>query len=375
MKKPKWAASLQTLVWAFNVERGLAVFIRTPLNQGIRFDYGKSQEFDPSEFIQEALLPHLSHYKGDENRSEVNKIAQTILSHPHADHIAGIGRIPVGTDDEQALRSALHTCPHDKNPEPNLPDERLDWQRVGGAGSDDELLDRYKALYKNRNLPLQTIKYEPPPGLATVPNLEYAIYYFRPPKVAVEYPNDDQEYINGCSIVLYYRHGSHTLLIPADINPSILKYILNDDAGTEKRCTRFDRKFAAAHPTWHERTDSQPSLSKLLGDCDLSILFAPHHGLESGFSKDLYDAMHGGKPGLVVISDKRKTSNSGNVDARYASQNGSRGQTVLVDGKKEHRHSISTKNGHHILIAFQGSGGRPQVWLESDPYQLLKHIS
>jgi hypothetical protein len=103
---------------------------------------------------------------------------------------------------------------------------------------------------------------------------------------------------------------------------------------------------------------------------------APHHGLESGFSEDLYAAMRGGKPGLVAVSEKRHLSpQDGAVDSRCQTSDGSVGQKVSIEGKIESHYSITTRNSHHILILFQGTGGSPSIFLEKDPKRLLAYLS
>jgi len=173
-------------------------------------------------------------------------------------------------------------------------------------------------------------------------------------------------------LVIFYRHGYHTILIPGDINPDTLKHLLEEDEGMEKRYTTFDRRQSVLHPKWHEACSDQPSLKALFGLHGLSILVAPHHGLESGFSEDLYKSIKNEKPDLVVISEKRHLSDSdGNVDPFYQTSDGAKGQKVFIDGKEEKGFSVSTRNGHHVLILFQGTGGEPEVYLEKDPKSLL----
>ena len=102
------------------------------------------------------------------------------------------------------------------------------------------------------------------------------------------------------------------------------------------------------------------------------MLVAPHHGLESCYSKELFAAMWGGKPSLNVLSERRKAHDGdGTTDARYQSEVGARGLSVDVNGNRAVRRSVSTKNGHHILITFAGSGV-PRVYLRQNPENLVK---
>ena len=46
-----WHKSQDAFIWIFNVGRGSAAFVRTPLNQGMIFDISCSKEFSTSDFI------------------------------------------------------------------------------------------------------------------------------------------------------------------------------------------------------------------------------------------------------------------------------------------------------------------------------------
>ncbi|NPV51797.1 MAG: hypothetical protein HPY60_11475 [Candidatus Methanofastidiosum sp.] len=361
---PSWSKSQKSHIWIFNVGRGLYIFVRTALNQGMIYDFGSSEDFKPTEFLEKHIIPYLSKYKNC-------NLAQTIISHPHADHITDIKCLMNTSYEKSQFYAFLHTCPHDKTDGSAKP-EAVNFNRIKNPKGSEENINIYKSLYKNRRLPLQTICYD---STISIPNLEYGIYYVRPPVVNEIYPDNDQEYGNGLSIVFFYRHGFHTLLVPGDINPEPLKYLLDEDEGLEKRYTIFDRRQATLHPNWHDTSSDQPSLKSLLSKHGLSILVAPHHGLESGFSEDLYNSLKDGKPGLVVLSEKRHLSDTdGKVKSFYRTSDGAKGQKVFVDGKQEVRYSVSTINGHHILILFQGTGGVPEVYLEKNPETLLKYL-
>ncbi len=362
---PKWSQTLQSHIWIFNVGRGLSIFVRTALNQGIMYDFGCSQDFSPAEFLKKNILPHLEDYKKC-------KIAQAIISHPHADHISEIRCLTSENGKNSLFYSSLHTCPHDKT-EGSAKPEAVDWKRIKNPEGNEENIKLYKEIYAKRTLPLQTICYE---SQRSVPNLEYGIFYIRPPVVSELHPKDDQDYGNGISLVLFYRHGIHTILIPGDITPDALKHLLDEGKGLEKRYTIFDRQQSSKHPHWHDQSGGQPSLKTLLKNHGVSILVAPHHGLESGFSQDLYVSMKNNKPSLVVVCDKRHEKEAdGKIDNRYQSVSGAMGLDVSVEGHVTSQNSVTTRNGHHILLVFQGTGGFPAVFLEKDPARLLSKIN
>lgn len=347
-------SDLKTYIFIFNVERGLSIFIRTGLNLGIIYDCGSSEDFSPTSFIKENLLDGLDKY-------EERNIAQLVLSHPHADHISEVQSFL----DKELLSPALVTCPHDKD---CTPPEALDWALI--TNDDDELIDTYKKLYEKRKLPLQTISYT---RSRSIPNLEYGLYYVKPPVIKENIHSSAQDYSNAVSLVFYLRHGKNSILIPGDITPQTFKYILEQQPCTEQRysCLESDKN----KENWHkETTNDQPSLLSLIKQ-GLSILVAPHHGLESSYSEEFYNICKDNLPKLVVISDKRHTGkNDGNIDKRYQAETGSQGIDVIQNGKTESRYSVSTRNDGHILIIFDGNA-LFKTYSEKDPNDLLKHIN
>lgn len=340
----RWNESRDMFVWIFNVGRGSAAFIRTPLNHGIVADISCSSEFSTTDFILDNLHELLDPYEG-------HKIAQAILTHPHHDHISDCGPL----SENKKLHPALITCPNDKDVK-----DSVKWDRIKNRDGNKSLI-RYKALYESRNLPLQTIKHTS--KYTTTQDLEYGLYYVKP-SVCEGLHKDDNEYGNSLSIVAYFRYGSQSILLPGDITPLAMEKVLTQSEGVEKRFTVFSRSVQNNHPRWTTETCDQPSLKGRLGTYGLSVLVASHHGLESCYSPELYSAIKGGKPELVAISEMHGVANGqGKIDARYQSENGSTGLMVKIGGVNCFRNSVTTKS-NHILIRFTGSG-KPKVYCES----------
>ena len=352
-----WQNSFDTHIWIFSIGRGFAGFVRTGLNHGFIIDMACSDEFKPAEFIKDIFSKKLTKYKDF-------RIAQALLSHPHRDHIQQCDFLESG----KPLHPQLITCPNDRQP-----GEEVDWDRI----SDDregsaELLQTYRDLFKKRSPPLQTIEYDTNRRLGS--ELEYGLYYLRPPICDRLHNDDDNEYGNATSVMLYLRYGQNTILFPGDMTPEGMERILDDGNGVEKRYTIFEPSFVRDHPTWHMETSDQPGLGTLLEESGLSILIAPHHGLESCFSQKLYDTISGGKPQLVVISEKRHTRpQDGTIHAKYQRADGASGLNVWIDGERQKRYSVSTANGHHVLIVFNGTGV-PKVYLEKNTDDLLEIV-
>ncbi len=211
-----WNNSLCTQIWIFSVGRGNAAFVRTGLNQGIIIDVGKNGDFDPAAFIEKEFLPKLTKYPTNNGKA----IAQAILSHPHSDHISQCEMLM----EDKPLNSNLHTCPHDKDYAGGIPsNEKLNWDRIVNPDGSEELVETYRKIYEKRTLPLQTIQYD---SSITIPNLQYGIYYIRPPVCEELHESDDNQYGNATSIMFYFRHGNQTILFPGDMTPEGMAHIL-----------------------------------------------------------------------------------------------------------------------------------------------------
>lgn len=346
-----WSTSSDAFFWIFNVGRGSAAFLRTPLNQGIILDIGCSQDFSPAAFIADHIREKLDVY-------EEKRIAQAILTHPHHDHISDCDALLDGGK----LSPRLITCPNDKNP-----DDAVKWDRIKNRDG-NKSIEKYKKLYAGRELPLQTIKYES--RYTTALSAEYGVYWVRP-NVCDDLHGIDNEYGNSLSMVTYFRYGSHSILLPGDITPLAMQKLLAESYGAEKRFTVFSKATQADHPDWTTRTFDQPSLKGRLGTYGLSVLVAPHHGLESCFSPELYEAIRGGKPNIVAISEAYGVGeNQGKIDQRYQSKDASTGLTVKMGGKEEFRNSVTTKS-NHLLVRFSGSG-QPRIYCEPKVEDLMK---
>ena len=125
-----WSQTFYTYVWVFNTGRGLSVCVRFPHNVGILYDLGASEDFSTAQFIAKNIAPRLDKY---ENHS----IAQTFLSHAHADHILEIEEVQAG----KPLSPKLITCPNDKDP-----NEPVNFARLA-SGNNETLLAAYRRTY------------------------------------------------------------------------------------------------------------------------------------------------------------------------------------------------------------------------------------
>lgn len=344
-------------VYVFNVGRGLSIFVRTPNGFGMIYDLGGSDDFSPLEFVKKNFHPYLTYYTSKTKTR--SKIAQLFISHPHNDHITEVAG--VGEKEGHPFYASLLTCPHDKCEE-----EKFDFQIMGDA-NDTDALKAYRKLFKDRKPPLQTLR---PDCIDEGVNFEYGVYYMRPAEIKKHISEDAQEYINGSSVCAYFRYGKHSILLPGDVTPEVMKRLLKGTPSTEKRY--FSGPEVQGNK-WEEETSDQPSLGDCLKKHGLSVLVAPHHGLESSYSPELYEKIKGGKPQFVLISEKRKTEdgNEGIVDSRYQSEDGAEGVTVKVNGVDEDYFSLGTANGYHFAVVFDAGAEQGRYYAVSDPDDLL----
>lgn len=330
------------------------MFIRLPNNVGIAYDLGNSDDFSPADFIEEHFVDHLAEYHG-------NSIAQTVVSHPHQDHIQQASEV----NSREKLKPQLITLPHDVDYDG--PDEIVDFSRIENDDNRD-LIAEYKELYSGRTPPLQTVI---PTDCGEIEStLEYGIYYMRPPEVDGIHPSNDHHYGNGLSICLYLRQESHTLWVTGDVTPEVHEKILEGTSEIERRFSDFNgNQIEDAH----QKTTEQRTPAALLGEHGLTILVAPHHGLESCFCQKVFDVSKGNRSDLVAASEKRHTGkNDGKVDARYSDADHVNGLDVDIEGKEECRRLITTRDGHHMLLILGGDGA-PDVILRKNPDDLLAY--
>ena len=316
-------------IYIFNVDRGLSILCKTPQNHVLIYDLGSTKDFSPIKDI----------YKTKDFFSKMEKydgkyIAQTMISHPHLDHISDL------TDDNAIFineNSALITCQNNKNSNKN--GYSINFDRINNPNNSNNQVENYKSLYKQRSLPLKTID----------PKIENCCfkmgYYFLPHKTLNKMFSQDQDYTNSLSIVLYIAYKDFSILIPGDITPEAFNLII--DGKCEKRfidCTYGMSEYLRT--LWTSSTYNQPSIKELLKKNRLTFLVAPHHGLESCFPEYLFDSFADNRPNLILISEKKQTENSGSIDKRY--QNGEYAKGIDFKGKN--RYSLTTRNDGHLKI-------------------------
>ena len=345
-------------IYIFNVERGLSILCKTPQNHVLIYDLGSTKNFSPVKDIYKSkdFFSEMEEYK------DGKIIAQTIISHPHVDHISDL------TDDNVTFineKSTLITCQNDKEEiqndnKSNKSGHKIDFSLINNPSDDCKQIENFKSLYNERELPLVTMN-----SNIDGTDFKFGYYYLthkqidthiRSVRVKKDYYNEysdaeKQDYTNSLSIVLYFNYCGQSVLIPGDITPWALEEILKGNC--EKRFTNYKKnKLDITRQKWTTQTCDQPKLGTLLQQ-GLTFLVAPHHGLKSGYCKYLFDLLGEQKPDVILISEKSESANSGAVAEQY--QDGTCSNGILVKNTNEKRWSLTTRNDGNIKITITPS--------------------
>ncbi|MDD5748400.1 MAG: hypothetical protein PHP64_05050 [Actinomycetota bacterium] len=324
-------------IWVFNVEHGLASAIRTPNGKWILIDLGSSGECNP---LTDFILPSFERIgvplyddpdcetvliSGKCSKApclgfEKMHFAQLILSHPHTDHLAGIKTLC------ESAFPILLTSPH-SNEYTNGELEMVNWEIVKEQNRNAELVE----YLEEEVLPLRR-----PPNRPTNcdDEIDYMQVYWIPPKIC----EDDEElskqnYTNNLSLLVFLKFGASSILFCGDIMPDGVKVLIDADE-------QFGHDVGQIKP--------YRPFKQILKE-GIDVLVVPHHGLESGFSTDLFSTMKNpeGKVRSINIISKQSGKD---VDSRYSSSDYCEGRNNLGQRSK------STTD--HLLIRFPKKGER-----------------
>ena len=309
----------------FNVSAALSAYVEFGSHKVV-IDLGKSSDFSP---VNDFLLPLFRKRDGynplePKPNQECYTIDQLIISHPHKDHISDI------QDFDKYFTPLLLTTPNAKNTDSELD---INWSHI--TTPDDEDVLHLKKMMINRN-----------PPLAVIDPYKMTLAYLYPKAVEDDATLDAESYTNNVSLATYIN-DRYSILFPGDLQKEGMKALLN---GTTKN------KQGKAMKT-HLQTFG------------VDFLVAPHHGLQSSFSTDLFSAMKGGKTQkLNIVPEKTNTDDNRNVDTRYASTTYCAADNNLST-KDSPACQRKTSNGH-IYIDDDGN-----VLIEQDINKILEYFN
>jgi len=280
----------------FNVGGALSTYIEFD-GKKLLIDIGKSEDFNP---ITDFLIPL---YKKRNSILTNNKYSldQLIISHPHNDHMSAI------SDFNDSFSPQLLTCPNDNIGMPE--DEKINW----------DLVDNNDDTIKLKNMLIGRT-----PPLCSTDTKNQIIYYIPPKKVEKNNDLSNESYCNNISIVVYIRINGTKIFLPGDIQKLGMEYLINNNT----------------------------SFRNILGE-GVDILIAPHHGLRSSFSVEMFNKIKNNKTRcLNIISEKVTTADSNRqVDSRYSSEEYCEGDNNFST-KTDFVYQKKTTGGH-IFINYQ----------------------
>lgn len=291
----------------FNVEHGLAIYIKSPNNYGTMIDCGGSLNFSPVKWIN-------SNYNTtDGNRNKIKQfkgrnIAELFVTHLHKDHFEDVGRFKNSGRPKRVLSDdkTIHFIKDKINESPDDP----------GIGVLKEFVD-FREKY---NEPVnEAVDY----GM----DIQYAQLDYN---IAREISVSDDKIINNRSFVYVIEFAGKKILVPGDIEVE----------------------------GWRKLLEKKNVQNLLKG---INFFVASHHGHKSGFTKDILDIT--GIPDLFIVSAK---SRDVSIDSAYSKDEYVTGHEVKNDNTIQKKKMISTREfGKSIKITIWENGSTEVETLET----------
>lgn len=291
----------------FNVGGALSCYVEID-DKKCLIDLGASSEFSP---VDNFLIPLSKRGKFTTGNHIYNSgkyiIDQLFLSHLDKDHIS----------DYSKFRESFHpdymTCPNDNKNQDEMFKVNRDL-----LGTESET----RSLVLNDMLGRGTTDDRRPNLKPTNPLIslteEISIHYLIP-MYCEKNEVLSKTYANNISLVLFVRCLDKTLLFTGDLLVDGMKCLIENDENLRYKLETYG----------------------------VDYLIAPHHGLETSFSELLFQTIKGNKTKLNIISEKVRSSDSGenrsNVDSRYYNSNYSTGVNSLG------QNGVKTSLGHIII--------------------------
>ncbi|MDE0151330.1 MAG: hypothetical protein OXK80_02380 [Bdellovibrionales bacterium] len=213
------------------------MWIVTPIGHHHWFDLGKTSEFSPSQYVA--------------HRYGVKSIDYLVISHPDKDHIEDLPNFMQAFGQPRVLRRNL-----------SLPDEEF-------VGSGEADYQKYM-LYLHHEFTGVIPEYKLPIN----PNYNGGIEYKQCCLTYGTFPDGSKLEGNNTSIVTFMLYQGVLFVCPGDIEPK----------------------------GWTELwSQNSRDLQSIIAKAHTRLLVAPHHGRESGYSKEMMESI---QPHVVFISDK-----------------------------------------------------------------------
>jgi len=294
----------------FNVGGALSSYVECN-NYKILIDLGSKTDFHP---VENFLLPLFKKRNESKDSNGKYSISQLILSHPHNDHISNIEEF------HKHFYPSLVTTPNDNDGTPNA--ERINWSLI------DNPTDNYVSFLRKNLLPSRR------PPLHSIDSNVLEIFYNKCLQCEKSPMLDIKNYSNNISIVAFLYLNGQRILMAGDLMKDGMSYLIENN-----------HSFASELST------------------GVDFLIAPHHGLQSSFSVELFNNIKNNKTNrLNIISEKTSYTDSNRVvDTRYSSSDYCNGNNNLSTSANK-VYQRKTSNGHMII---DYSGREPIITIEN----------
>ncbi|MFN8139947.1 MAG: MBL fold metallo-hydrolase [Fimbriimonadales bacterium] len=232
----------------FDVDHGLCVLVKTPNGYGVMIDAGCSDEFKPADWIGDGavdLVPFQGH-----------KIAWMVVTHPHDDHVEGIGSVIEKISPSILLRRK----DYDWNAILNPPD--------GDPSENAKVYENWQRRYSS--------------PVIVYPDLGCEFKHFSLTVAEAESLGGQlQNQVNNTSYVCVFATSDWKIVVCGD----------NESASLDQLCSRPDFRAAIS---------------------GADVLVTPHHGHRSGYSEKFMTEI--GEQCLRISSVPKKDQH---IDPRY----------------------------------------------------------
>ena len=255
----------------FNVGSAFSAYVECA-EKKIVIDLGTGNDFSP---VNDFLIPLFKKRNVPKMKDGRYYIDQLIISHPHNDHISDIEAF------DKNFFVHLLTTPNDRWDAKDTY-RNVEWNLISDPKNKFVNYMR-KNMFEGRQVPLQTS------------TNGQNIAYIWPVSVHKKAALFNESYTNNISIATFFASDVYNIFFPGDLQKEGMAFLLDKQSGYK---------------------DNAIELIETLAD-GVDYLVAPHHGLCSSFSIDLFDLI--GKTRKLNIIPEKIYSEDDNreIDERY----------------------------------------------------------
>lgn len=314
-------------IWIFDIGRGFASAILTPNGKWILIDLGAKDDFNP---VSDFIIPKLKAQKVTKNKDNKYLISQLIITHPHNDHMTTIEEF------DKHIYPSLLTVPNDVEHQKQPAGGKVNWKLI--KNPTEELTDYLrKNMFPHREPPLRPTEDDKSKGFI------FRIYYLLPSVCENDKDLSQANYANNISVVVRLNYKGNVVLFCGDMMKDGMSKLLSSNKAFRNSSSNYG----------------------------VDYLIAPHHGLRSSFSTELFQTFKDGKTRALNIISERPTRKDSNeiVDDRYGNVEYCLGRNNLRRNGRTVRHVRTSVAGHIRIILFES--GRSRVTLGDSALSII----